>query len=238
VNDRPESESDSPEIAEVRRLLADARHDEPMPDDVASRLDDVLNDLAAERSPAAGTPEPLPAVIPISARRRRRAAGMLVAAAAIVVGGVVGAQNLHLPSSSGGGASTAQEPNAASAQEDVPRANTSGGAERSTEKAQDHATKVAPTISPEHLPLVVHPRQFAADALQGRALVGRYDAQAFTTLSGDCAALAKRARAVPVVYQHAPAALVYRRPQGSTQVVDLFVCGSRQPVRTTTLPTP
>ena len=85
---------------------------------------------------------------------------------------------------------------------------------------------------------MVHPRRFAADALEGRALLGRYDAQAFTSLSGDCAALAKRAHAVPALYQSAPAALVYRRPEGSTQVVDLYVCGSRQPVRTTTLSTP
>ena len=50
MNDRPDptsADDDSPEITEVRRLLADARHTEPMPDDVASRMDDVLGRLDA-----------------------------------------------------------------------------------------------------------------------------------------------------------------------------------------------
>ena len=34
------------EQAEVRRLLAEARHTEPMPDDVKARMDDVLAGLA------------------------------------------------------------------------------------------------------------------------------------------------------------------------------------------------
>ena len=39
-------------------------------------------------------------------------------------------------------------------------------------------------------------------------------------------------------YRKAPAALVYQRPQGSSQVVYLFVCGSSEPIKTTTLPAP
>ena len=39
-------------------------------------------------------------------------------------------------------------------------------------------------------------------------------------------------------YRNAPAALVYQRPQGSSQVVYLFVCGSSEPIKTTTLPAP
>ena len=59
--DSPESE-DLAEIAEVRRLLADARHVDPMPDDVATRMDDVLAGLrdSAEAAPAAD-------VVPIAA---------------------------------------------------------------------------------------------------------------------------------------------------------------------------
>ena len=38
----------TPAEEQVRRLLADARHDEPMPDDVAERLDRVLADLHDE----------------------------------------------------------------------------------------------------------------------------------------------------------------------------------------------
>ena len=35
-----------------------------------------------------------------------------------------------------------------------------------------------------------------------------------------------------------PAALVYRRVEGSSQVVDLYVCGNPRPVRSTTLSVP
>ena len=35
-----------------------------------------------------------------------------------------------------------------------------------------------------------------------------------------------------------PAALLYHRPEGSTQVVDLVVCGSDRPIRSVTLPAP
>lgn len=40
----------------VRRMLASARHDEPMPDDVARRLDQVLAGLSAEHSGGASEP--------------------------------------------------------------------------------------------------------------------------------------------------------------------------------------
>ncbi|GAB7006545.1 hypothetical protein JCM18899A_40180 [Nocardioides sp. AN3] len=48
---------DTPDDEQVRRLLADARHDEPMPADVVARLEGVLDDLTAERrevTPLAG----------------------------------------------------------------------------------------------------------------------------------------------------------------------------------------
>ena len=72
----------TPSEEQVRRLLADARHDEPMPDDVADRLDRVLADL---RASARRTPPP----VDLGARRRRRVGrNLLVAAAAVVVLGV------------------------------------------------------------------------------------------------------------------------------------------------------
>ncbi|MCW2791044.1 MAG: hypothetical protein JWO76_142, partial [Nocardioides sp.] len=66
---------------EVRRLLADARHTEPVPGDVAARLDRVLAELAA------GEPGPTP-VTTLASRRRHRAVSVLVAAAAVVVVGI------------------------------------------------------------------------------------------------------------------------------------------------------
>jgi hypothetical protein len=54
----------------------------------------------------------------------------------------------------------------------------------------------------------------------------------------DCPDVPQRASTVAAEYQHAPAALVYRRVEGSSQVVDLYVCGNPRPVRSTTLSVP
>src|SRR4051794_5789307 len=71
----------SAEEQQVRRLLADARHDQPLPDDVADRLDAVLADL--DTQPGGTAP-----VVDLAARRRRRTArNVLVAAAVVVVAG-------------------------------------------------------------------------------------------------------------------------------------------------------
>ncbi len=81
---------------EISRLLADAQVREPMPEDVATRLDRVLDELAEERSTAG--------VIPLS--RRRRPARLLLAAAAVAVvatGGVVAVDRMQ----SGGADTTA-----------------------------------------------------------------------------------------------------------------------------------
>jgi len=69
----------------VRRALADARHTDPIPEAVASRLDRVLDDLMDERAAADVEAH---SVVSLEARRRRRhATRMLVAAAAVVAGG-------------------------------------------------------------------------------------------------------------------------------------------------------
>jgi len=97
VNDRPDqtpTDDESPEIAEVRRLLAEARPTEPMPDDVAIRMNSVLARLGNE-TPTAPSEPSAGDVVPIAAHRRRRAAQLLVAAAAIVVGGFVVTQNFR-----------------------------------------------------------------------------------------------------------------------------------------------
>ena len=74
----------TPEQETVRRLLADARHAEPMPDDVVDRLDRVLAGLAAGSPDELEPPPAAAAVVSLASRRRRRAATLLVAAAAVV----------------------------------------------------------------------------------------------------------------------------------------------------------
>lgn len=88
---------------EVRALLADARVDEPVPADVAARIDDVLAGLVAEREATTSGVQDAPAstgaVVDLaSARRRRRTWLGAAAAAAVVV-----AASAALPDLLGGG---------------------------------------------------------------------------------------------------------------------------------------
>src|SRR5688500_4696967 len=83
---QPDDAADlSPEHDAVRRMLAEARHTEPVPPAVAARLDAVLADLSAERRQTSDTAP----VVDLAARRRRGVGtGILVAAALVVVTGV------------------------------------------------------------------------------------------------------------------------------------------------------
>ncbi|CAB4735453.1 unannotated protein [freshwater metagenome] len=86
--------------ARLRRLLGRARHDEPVPEDVAARLDDVLARLDGDARPhdlhddldgyaaAARASSGSPAAGAAPPRRPRRGLTLLVAAAAVVVAGV------------------------------------------------------------------------------------------------------------------------------------------------------
>lgn len=85
----------------VRRLLAGARHDEGIPDEVAARLEAVLEELSAERA----TPVRREAVvIPL----RRRWPKVLVAAAAVTAFGFGFAQLVGNSANDAGGGVTAE----------------------------------------------------------------------------------------------------------------------------------
>jgi hypothetical protein len=82
----------------VRRMLAEAgRTPEPMPPDVAARLDRVVQDSVAETTPdpsvmdsssvRSESPRPDSGVVAMTPRRHRRWAGALLAAAAVTVAG-------------------------------------------------------------------------------------------------------------------------------------------------------
>jgi hypothetical protein len=161
---------------------------------------------------------------------------MLVAAAAIVVGGVVVAQNI--PSSSSSSESAGNAGSVA--------AQDNGQPSRSPEKSpgprgsNDFARgRITTPVSGDGR-LVIRPRSFSQDALAGRRLLRRNAADSLLTLGiGSCAKVpTDDGVVVPATYQQAPAALVYRPASGGSQVVDLYVCGNGQPVRTATLPAP
>jgi hypothetical protein len=242
VNDGPgqtPTDDESPEVADVRRLLADARHTDPMPDDVAARMDRVLDRLGDQ--PAGVRPEPADADVTLLVdRRRRRAVQLLVAAAAVVVAGVVFSQHTG---SSGGGATAGSQVQAESnaGGQAAPSEQPGADAQRSAGPNQDAPQPGTPPRVRDGR-LVVRSQHFSDDALHGRTLLERADPAAKAaqySLLQDCRTQEMSGgKVLAAEYRNAPAALLFRRPQGGTQVVDLYVCGSSTPIRTTTLPAP
>lgn len=220
----------------VRRLLADARHTDPMPVDVAARMDAALAGLAQEASadePAPSrVPGDLPPITPLATHRRRKAATLLLAAAAIVVGGVV-VQQLHAPH----GPSAASSADGGTASSRVPPSEFASGSDSRA------AAPTTPSTHPGPLHLVhgrpvIRPRHFSADALSAtRAKDQAQRNEAVDTcVPSDLGG--HHGRLLPVSYHHAPAVLLLHRPQGATQVVDLFLCGHASPTRSVTLALP
>lgn len=222
----PTDPQETPEVAEVRRLLAEARHLEPMPEDVAARIDDVLAGLREQ-------PVRRDDVIPISAARRRRVGALLVAAAVVVVGGAVIAPHV---SRGGSAAPTSAADSAGGSTTSSELGNTGNAPPKAPAGPEAPQSLVhSDRLSLSDGRVVVHPRRFSADALNSRALLPQADA---ASALQDCPALPRHADVVAARYQRAPAALVFRQARGGSQVVDLYICGSPRPVRSTTLPAP
>lgn len=228
-----------PRDAEVRRLLADARHTDPAPEDVVARLDRVLADLAAEPS----------RVRPVTdlATRRRRVTRMLVAAAAVVVVGVGVQQVVSTRSGSG----NADAPSSTSLREetgdnqDAAGADEQGVPESAAEAGPSDGAAAALPQSGEAGLVRLRVRHFADDVAahptfgtaRGTLTGGR--ATAFDAAGLTCRADSwGRGTFVPVRYGRTPAVLVFRRALGETQVADLFLCGETEPARSVTLPAP
>jgi hypothetical protein len=232
----------SPEEEEVHRLLAQSRHTGPTPPEVVARLDRVLDDLAHEPDRAAPVVD--------LARRRRRVASLLVAAAAVVVVGIGVAQ--LVPPDSGGDTSVAgasREQESADSNAAQPKTDAGVGADaaepdgkpatmtpRNSQKdsalfelRQDHLTDDLGKL-----------RQLDTDAQEPLAQAYRAGPRSADRAAGVACGAASwgRGRFVPVSYGGAPAVLVLRRPLGDTQVADVFLCGSEEPVRSVTLPAP
>lgn len=217
---------------EIRRLLAEARHTDPIPPDVAGRMDGVIADLRADRPVR-------PGVVDLdAARRRRRARALLVAAAVVVVAGI-GIDRLR--DTNAGGASSADSA-AGGATSDTAQPRAEAQPPRDGE-VQDFAFSRAPRVSrhrfAQQAAALQAGRRAGLDGVtssdaqsSGRRPLG-YDA----SKSVRCAAPG-RGRLVPVRYDGAPGLLVYRPPRGDTQVVDLVLCGHPGIRRTITLPAP
>ena len=256
-------ELSSEQEAAVRRLLAQARHDEPVPADVAARLDDVLEGLVADEGAddlevfdSGSAPAGTASVTELAgARRRRRNAGrLLLAAAAVVLGGV--AVGPTLGSTVGGDSDDSGS--AADVQADAPReagdtaaeqgaADSAGGATESQPQsgaASDlfSGLEVPVRLSSESFEADVRRelRQGAPDALRDAASSDFDGLPLATTASGfACAdgAYGQGAK-LPAYYDSEAAVLVLRRPQNGLQRVDLLTCGTAYSLNSVELPAP
>lgn len=226
----------SPEQERVRALLAQARVDTPVPDDVAARLDRVLAQLA-EGGPEEGSEAPT-AVVDLASRRRRKAATLLVAAAAVVavgfgIGTVVPDATEDSASDSGA----------------VAPADTAAGVQ--DRPGEDFAAESAPEASASRLvadtPARVRPDHFANDVARLRVTPAdgaeqtSPDELESTYTDGASAFMCDAAawgpgRLVAVHYAGVPAVLAFRPATGDTQVVDLLECGTAAILRSVTLP--
>jgi hypothetical protein len=215
----------------IRRLLAEARHTEPLPAAVADRLDEVLGGLVTERRerdatrPAARRREA--AVVDLAARRRKTVVNLLVAAAAVVAVGIGITQVLPGGIGDGGG--------------DALTAEDSGG----ETAPQDEAGSDEEPMNPEAAgaqAVTIRSERFAADVRKARARVIEgvqsfyEDDQAADSPREGCVTVPLGpGMRVPALYDGAPGVLVLRPASGDVQVVDLYLCDDTEPRRSITL---
>ena len=237
-----------PEEEHVRRLLADARHDGPVPPEVVARLDETLASLVSERGGAPlaqsgpGAARATAPVVDLGARRRRTAGLGLLAAAAVVVAGVALGQ--ALPRSGGDDASSsggvAAESDASSRElggqsdDDGSADSSSGGAEAPESLTSPAPRAGLPTVSlsdPDLSDRLLGLRRDAATRTTGQPLAP--DVQGTCLMRG-----IGPGRRLLVEVDGRPGTVVYQPPSGDAQRVAIFVCGTGEPVRTLTLPAP
>lgn len=244
--------------ARLRSLLAQARHGEPVPVDVAARLDRVLEQLEAEG------PDPQPGHSPIdlAARRRRRVRTLLVAAAAVVVVGVGIGQVLPTSqedatsassgsSSEDSGAETATSPDASSRSGLNDSSQESAQGQDSLEDTEAFPAAPGPAALQSSMPTRPRPpvrlsadnfadqaallrerpgvRSLLGSAIDGDALS---NAAAFVCDTADWGS----GKLLAALYDAVPSVLAYRPVAGETQTVDLLRCGTGEVLRSTVLP--
>jgi hypothetical protein len=234
----PEQES------EVRRLLAEARHEEPIPAEVGDRLDRVLAGLSRDQPGAPGVAP----VYDLAARRRRRnAAALLAGAAAVIVAGFAVGQVIDVgDSADDAGGGSAVSGSAARDQADSQQlrdgdaheesGNDSGGADESEEPRSPAATLPAPLLlSSSNLE-----QDVTRQLKQSSGSTAAHDAapEAFSAYGCPPPAAGKYGLGdlFPALYDGQPAVLALRPATGSTQRAVVLECGTADQLNSVTIP--
>ncbi|MET1058825.1 MAG: hypothetical protein ABWX84_04480 [Nocardioides sp.] len=233
-------------------MLAEARHDGPVPPEVAARLDDVLAGLRAQtpdtQTPDSDTPDTAadrherPATVVPLRRRLHRLPRYVLAAAAVVAIGYGTTQVIGntlggtASDSSAGGDSTAEDSG-------VDRDAGSGEAPSSAEGAppptafgplDELGVEGLEPISPVTLDKDLNALDSTVDKQAARSSVRR--------LAEVCGPRTPvpGSRTLPAAYDGRPTLVVYLPPEGGSQRVELYLCDTekpRQPFRSVTLAT-
>ena len=245
----PERPLTAAEEAAVRRALAQARHDEPLPADVGARLDGVLAELTAQRTAEQGAGDD--SVIDLDARRRRRRLTQgLVAAAAVVAVGVTAPQFVGQVIGPMGGDDAATTAGVESDSESDSGADSGAGADGPA------AAQLAPEASGKAESRLREDSAFSADLQSVRASSFRRDVlkldrrtRASDTanlgaLPGCAAEVDPAALTVAVTYvvkdTETPAllAITPADPDATPRVARLYVCSTGDLIRSVTLTAP
>jgi hypothetical protein len=233
-----ESPLDPAQDERIRRLLADARHTEPMPEAVVARLDRVLAGLSDERTERADRADRAE-VVDLMARRRRTVGQLLVAAAAVVAVGFGITQ--VLPALGGGSGGDAQETTAGGAAADSAEGGDGEGSRLVSPESAPEAPSDGTTSGPAKSTIRIRSDEFGPDVRRARNQLADESAQALVEYPAEgCLAVSVEpgSEVVATTYDAAPAALVLRPPSGDVQVVDLYLCGDLEPLRSITLTAP
>ena len=239
---------EDPAFDELRALLADARVTEPVPADVAARLDATLAALQEERRAEA-------VVVPL--RRRRTAARVLVAAAAAVVvtAGGVGIAQVAQERSNGsdstaadavrgdaGASSGSEAPSAPEAQSGTASAPATAKSPLSALKGARLPAFTTARFADEVAGFDATTRQFSSDNGLDASSAGPTPtaADAPTTTEGRSTTTCvgptlAGTTSVPILLDGEPAVLVLHEVTAGTQEVDAWSCDGRTELTTTTV---
>lgn len=207
--------------AAVRRLLAEARGDQPMPSEVAARLDTLLGELVEQRAAQAE-------VSSLAARRHRNRVPLFVAAAAaaIVIGGAGIVSSIGQVTS--GDDSSASDSSADTAAGSVAEPETLSAPDAPAASAADPSDDDALVASGLAAPLTLTSADFDTEVqtalteiAQGRSLL---DASRDEP-PGGCEPSTDAFATIPVTYDGAPGNLILAPPVAGRQQADLVLCG-------------
>jgi hypothetical protein len=222
----------------VRQLLAEARHDVPIPTEVADRLDTVLAGLTRDEP---GSPGVAP-VIDLAARRRRRnAAAVLAGAAAVIVAGFAIGQVIDVGSDDASDSAGGSEVSADRAGPAESKADDGGNL-----TAEGESPESAPQPAAGQAPLILSSKHLARDVTDqlasqaANADGGRGQAYIAFSAAGCPPPPVPQSKLgigdfFPALFDGTPAVLALRPPADGVQQADVLACDTAASLATVTI---